>query len=534
MKSNIIKYIFIIVVIGLFIYACYLLYGKKEENISTIQDTEKPVQEEVQKITNLRIPIVNFDTINPILSKNQDVQDIARLIYEPLLNVSTGNKIELCLAKEWTKLNESTYVIKLKEGIKWQNGDSLTAKDVKFTVDILKDININSIYSYQVQDIVNLEIIDDNTIKIELSKEIPFFEYNLTFPILSYKYYENENFIDTTKNSAPVGTGRFQVRNENGKISLEKNPNWWNIKNEPTQITEIQINSYENMGEVYNAFKIGNIDILNTNTLNLEDYIGTIGYNKKEFHGRNLDYIAMNCESKIFSYSEVRKAISYLIPKENIISEVFKDKYYISNFPLDIGNYLYENGQVLYERNSEKAIEILEQSGWQYNKNTWKKTENYRTIKLQFDLIVNIENAQRISVAEIIKRELESFGIQVNIKKATNTQYQKYLENKNYDMLLTGIYTGYSPDLSTYFGENNLANYKNEEVTKLLKECNQINDEKQLKDRYKKIIEIYETDMPYIFLYYNRKTLVYSPKLMGEINPDSYNIYKGINTWYRQ
>ena len=531
MKSNFSKYIFVIIVIGLVVYSAYIIYGQKEE----IQKEETIVNniEENPIIDNIRVPIVNFDTINPIISNNQNVQDIARLIYEPLLDIDENYKIKLCLAKECSKVNQTSYVIKLKENIKWNDGNPLTAKDVQFTIDRLKDVNAKSIYAYNVQAVISVEVIDDNTVRINLDKEVPFFEYNLTFPIMSYKYFENENFITTSKNDNPVGTGRFKVINENGNIFLRKNQNWWNDEEE-TKLEQIQIIKYANMGEVYKAFKIGNIDLISTDSLDIENYIGTIGYNTKEYKGRELDFLAFNCNNQELSNVEVRQAISYAIDKQNITSAIYKGKYYVSNFPLDFGSYAYDKVKVEYEYNIDKAKAILQDNGWTYSKKTWQKVVNYKTMRLRFNLVVNSNNESRVQVAENIKTSLENLGIKIDIIKANDATYRKYLENKNYDMILTGKYIPLSPDVSSYFREGNLANYKNENINQIISEINNINDENLLKEKTNELIEIYKKDMPYVYLYYNRRTLIYSTKLMGDIKPNNYNIYYNIGSWYRQ
>ena len=150
------------------------------------------------------------------------------------------------------------------------------------------------------------------------------------------------------------------------------------------------------------------------------------------------------------------------------------------------------------------AKNIFLNNGWAYKSKTWQKlNENYKTMKLKFDLVVNSSNSKRVEVAENIKNNLESAGIKINVIKASDATYKKYLENKNYDMIITGTYIPYSPDLSTYFGENNLANYENEQVNNIMKELNNITDEKTLKEKYNELIKIYKEEMPYIYLYYN-------------------------------
>ena len=62
-----------------------------------------------------------------------------------------------------------------------------------------------------------------------MDSEVPFFEYNLTFPILSKDYYDNEDFVTSSKNKNPVGTGKFKISEaESSYLILEKNSSWWN------------------------------------------------------------------------------------------------------------------------------------------------------------------------------------------------------------------------------------------------------------------------------------------------------------------
>ena len=90
-----------------------------------------------------------------------------------------------------------------------------------------------------------------------------------------------------------------------------------------------------------------------------------------------------------------------------------------------------------------------------------------------------------------------------------------------------------SPNLDTYFGENNLANYVSEELANIRNEINNTNDENIIKERYKRIIEIYKTEIPYISLYFNKYTIAYNSALGGEITPNWFNQFYNIETWYK-
>ena len=337
MKRNGIKYIIFIVIIGFIFGMAFLFYtnsSKKHEN--TIAETEK--KEEITMLKDMRLGIAEYDTMNPIISKNKNIQSIAKLIFEPLLTLTEDYKIENCLAKEWSKTGDNTYVLKLQEGIVWQDGTEFTASDVKFTIEQIQQVD--SIYTPQVADITSVEVVDVMTIKLTLSKEIPFFEYQLTFPILSQKNWEGEDFMTSTK--IPMGTGMYKIADITaGNIYLEKNQNYWQKEEKNSKIESIAIHRYEKVGELYNDFKLGNIDFIHTDSDILEDYIGTLGYHKKEYKGRALDFLAINCQNQALSQKEVRQAIQYGIDKTGIINTIFQNKYESSNFPLDFGQYLY-------------------------------------------------------------------------------------------------------------------------------------------------------------------------------------------------
>lgn len=402
------KTIFILFVIGLIGFSAYMIYNN-QKNV-TIDETEKAGEIKPEIINELRLGIAEFDTINPILSKNKNVQDIAKIIYEPLVTLSVDYKAEPCLATEWSKIENNGYIIKLQEGVKWHDGTEFTARDVKFTIDQLKSNAISSIYQSNVRNIVKLDIVDSHTIKLTLDSDVPFFEYYLTFPILCENYYTGQDFVTTDKNKNPVGTGKYKVYAQaDGTLTLNENKEYWNRQetNEEYGIKTIHVYLYASMGEVYNSFKIGNIDLITTSNLYVENYIGTIGYNRKEYRGREYDFLSFNTENRALSHAEVRKAVSYAIDKSSIIANVYNNKYYTADFPLDYNNWLYESSSTSSGYNPSQVETILIENGWELRNGIWQKKENYTTLRTKFTLVVNEANTERVQVAENMKEQLE-------------------------------------------------------------------------------------------------------------------------------
>lgn len=524
MKSNYFKYIFIIFAIVIMIFAIVKIKSEDQKKESQIYETKKETEEEVKEI---KLGIASFDSINPILSKNKNVQDISKLIFEPLMTLTSDYKLETCLAKEWAKQNETTYIIKLRDDRKWSDGNKFTAEDVRYTIDRLKDSD--TIYASNVKDVTTVEVVDDTTIRIILSQEVPFFEYNLTFPILSSKYYSDKEF---NADIVPIGTGMYKVSEvQDTALILSKNEYYPESNN--LKLDKITVTTYSSVGELYNSFKTGSIDLISTQNSNLKEYIGTIGYLSKEMKGREHDFIAFNTQSQILSQVNVRKAICYSIDKNNIVSSVFGDNYYTSSFPLDYGTWIYNEQEASSGYNLEQAKQILTDNGWTYKYKNWQKTENYKTQRISLNFVVKASDENRVKVADNIKQQLENQGFRINLIKANDAQYQSYLTNKNYDMILCSINLSVSPDLSTFFGSNNLANYSNEEVTSIMNEVKNSNDEEKLKQNYKRLGEIYKTEMPYLSLYNNKYIVAYSQTLAGTLEPNWFYQFYNIKDWHK-
>ena len=528
MKSNWIKYIFVIFIIIILVIAVYKI--RQDEEIKK-QEEEYTASNQDERVKELKLGIASFDTINPVLSKNKNVQNITKLIYEPLVNLTSDYKAEACLASEWAKESGNSYLIKLRENVRWSNGQAFTSQDVKFTIDRLKDTD--TIYSANVQNVVGVDIVDDYTIRINLDSDIPFFEYNLTFPILSSSYYLGEDFTTSSKNTSPVGTGMFKITDvQSSYITLSKNTSYWN-KEKNSVIETITVNLYSSIGELYNSFKVGSIDLISTDNENIQEYIGTIGYTPREIKGREHTFLALNISNNYLSRPEVRKAIAYSIDKENINSNVLGNKCFVSSFPLDYGNWLYQDQDTSSGYNTEQAKKELTDAGWVLRSGSWQKTENRRTIRIELNILVRASDTRKVAVAQNIEGQLEAQGFIINIVQASDEQYNNLINTRGFDIALCSMTLSPSPNLDTFFGNNNIVNYSNEEVNNLLNETKNTTDENILKEDYKRLAEIYKTDMPYISLYNNKYIIAYNSGLVGDITPTWFYQFYGIEGWYK-
>lgn len=531
-KSSIFKYIFIIFIIILAIVT-FSIY-KKDKNSPEKKSVVQEDEDNANVVRELRLAISQLDTINPIISRNKHVQEVSKIIFDSLINLKEDFSKEYSLATEISRIDDVTYIVKLREGVKWSDGTDFKAEDVRYTIELLK--NINSVYSSNVQNIIAADALDDNTIRFTLNATVPFFEYNLTFPIMSSEYYKDYDFVNSGRTNMPIGTGMFKIVSYDEKvIGLEKNEEYWNT-DKNSVLEKININIYGTMGEVYNDFKNGNIDTINTSQNSVNQYIGTIGFASLEFDGRDYDYVVFNQTNTYLASSNVRKALSYYIDKNNTIASSYGNGYRVANFPLDYGSFLYANDVIDNGYNSEAASNLLAADGWIFRNNSWQKLIGGKYVRLAFNLTVNSDNDLSVQVAENLRAQWANAGISVTIRKVSKDNYYNMINARSgYDAILMNMSTSFSPNLNSYIGPGNISNYTNDEINQLLADSNNLGDDlQQMKEKYKRILEIYNDQKPFMSIARKKNLLVYNTNLTGNLRPTAYSIYNHIDKWYRK
>ena len=114
MKNNIFGYLFVVFIIAMMGFAIYRVKIQNGDKNAEAGSSGTAGSQEVQKGTEMTLAISEFDSINPIITSNKKVQDIDRLIYEPLVNITEDYNIEYTLAQECAKNSNNIYIIKLR------------------------------------------------------------------------------------------------------------------------------------------------------------------------------------------------------------------------------------------------------------------------------------------------------------------------------------------------------------------------------------------------------------------------------------
>ncbi len=513
----------------------------------------------------LVVPITYINTLNPLLNGDKSLFYFNKLIYEGLFEFNKNHEIVNKLAESY-KISEDgrSIDIKLKDNVYWHDGERFTAEDIEFTINVLKygarelayTELLTNVYKpakpTDLEHILNIKIIDDFNLEIQYDRTYSNALESLIFPVIPMHQFKNQNktlkqmyedVLVTNDSFEPIGTGpyKFMKYNKLKSVELEANNNWWNgrpyIKNITGKILEdsdLSLTSYES-GETDLAIVLG---------VDWEKYRESGNTNIFEFTTQNYEFIGFNFENELFAGEEgkaIRKAVSYAIDIESIIEKVYLKHAMQTYLPISPNSWLVQIDEAnKYYYSPEKATDILNEAGWN-DKDEDGVLENGNGEELRFTLLTNSNNDARKKTANIIIQNLNEIGIKVNFHDDIDKEWddiKNIIYERNFDMALLGWELSYIPDLAFAFHSNEIDNgtnfiaYRNDKMDELIVEAFRANNRQQKKEVYNELNKLIIDELPYISLYMKNSACLIDKKVMGDIEPLSFDIYNNIHKWY--
>jgi len=532
-------------------------------NDQNIDNTNKEVKP--QEGGQLRIPVQGLESWNPLIAKTTDSVNFLSLIYEGLVGYDSDLKKIPKLASDWQVSEDGRlWTFNIRKDAKWHDGTSITAEDVIFTYNILKEGVLNSVYQYNIFDNDNiLEIGLKNNNKYSLfvrlaepsSKLLDIF----TFPVISKDYYESvENIIKIQKDltKAPLGTGPYKVAEEyfsedQESIILVRNEDWWGRR---PYIDKIIGKIYTNKEEARKAFIQGELDLVDTMIVYVNNKSVEEDTKLYRFMTNYYEFLGLNSESELIKDPKIRKALAYAIDRREIISKVYLNNAQTVDVPIPSNHWLYDNAYRLYDYDIDRAKRLLKEAGWQDldGDGILDKTVDNQKIELKIKLVSNSGNDLRRDVLSLIKSHLELVGFKVETQIADmETIAKDLLATNQFDALLTGYYLDNALDLSFAFHSreiveiddiedldeidsipNNFIKYRNSELDSLLDLASHSYDLNELSAVYQNIQDHMTRELPIISLYFRTGSLLVNPKLYGIDKPSQLSLYRNIEEWF--
>ncbi|HXH81348.1 MAG TPA: ABC transporter substrate-binding protein [Candidatus Tectomicrobia bacterium] len=251
-------------------------------------------------------------------------------------NVTPGTfPLEGDLAESWTQPNDTTYVFKLRRGVRWQNrppvnGRELVADDVVYTVNRFLTTKGNA-NAFMLKAVDKVEALDKYTVRFTLKEPFAWFLDTLANPMAVAIVAKEcvEKFGDLKKPEAVVGTGPWMLESykPNQGLVWVRNPSYF-VPGLP-YIDRIEATVDEDNASRISSFLAGKYDLgwENPGTINRTDWVQIKDKVKRpvrtaEFPSNVMSHISMRTDQKPFSDVRVRRAISLAIDRQGLIDAV--------------------------------------------------------------------------------------------------------------------------------------------------------------------------------------------------------------------
>lgn len=337
--------------------------------------------------------------------------------FDPLYIITAdGTRWYLADSMEPTSDDGMHYEMKLKDGLKWHDGEPITADDVVFTVDMFKDTSNTGATSESVtynNKTLSAEKVDDLTVAITLQEPFSAFEteFGRIQIIPKHIFDGNTNVADNKKALKKcIGSGPFKLKEykEGDSIVYERNDDYYRGKPSLVQVV-IKMMPDESAQEA--ALQSGEISMMRvTNQTKLDKYKKDSDYKVYTLPEGRLNYLAFNYQSPIMQDIDARKAICLALNDDDII----KGAYGSEELALPAKNFcapqnLYYNDEMTgYQQNIEEAKKLAEKSG------LTKTTLHY----MYFTARPNMKET-----AQIVQEQLKKIGVKMEIEGVDSGEF---------------------------------------------------------------------------------------------------------------
>ena len=303
--------------------------------------------------------------LDPHMSTSSNDIRISFNIFDNLTSRRPDGKLNPALATEWKLQGQQAWVFKLRQGVKWHNGDPFTSADVKFSLERTYDPAAKTRVNTVLTTIERIEAPDPTTVVVHTKKPDPLLPARLGFyagQIVPKKYLESVG--PETFNQKPVGTGpvRFVSWTKDDRVVLDANADYWGGK---PDFDRLVVRALPEMAPRVAALLKGEVDI--ATQLPPDQGERVKGNASTVVAGAlygGLYVLAVNSKVKPLDNPLVKQALSLAIDRETIIKELWRGRGVVPSGPIAKGDNHFDPKLPPLAYNPKEARDRLKKAGY--------------------------------------------------------------------------------------------------------------------------------------------------------------------------
>lgn len=451
-------------------------------------------------------------SLDPQAIVNMRSFDVYANMFDGLVALDENNKVIPALAESWEKIDDKSMRFKLRQGVKFHDGSTMTAEDVKFSFERMINSKIVSTY---VSFLESVEIEDENTVVLKCSEPYAQMLITLTIPCCAIVPKAVVEADETGFAQKPVGTGpyKFVEWKESESITMEAFDGYWG---QPAKTKNLVMKVIPEGAQRTIMLETGEIDVaydvLANDAARIEEN-GDLTLLHQVGQKFGVVYFKANSKGPVGD-PRVRQAIEYAVNKEELMQAILAGYGQVGKLyatPMTAGYDAAGDGS---EYSVDKAKALMTEAGYPDG----------------FDLAIYTTEAQTyVEIAQILQSQLQEVGINATITTLEqNTLNQKVYDGEEIEMRIN-FYNSLTGDMdfvmsklvTTAYGQT----YFNEKVDEIQKRAKAEFDDAKRNEIYGEFLDLMAKDMPWMTLYYE-ENLVGINKKVQDFSMSSISAYK--------
>ncbi|MDC3401983.1 extracellular solute-binding protein [Alphaproteobacteria bacterium] len=467
--------------------------------ISMIGDLQHPPNFEKYSYTENRVQrdgelteakVGSFDNINPFTIRGAVAHNIRENIFESLMSRNMNAPFSLygLLAEKLSVNSERSRIsFRLNEQAKFSDGKAVRVEDVIYSWKVLGEQGRPN-HRYYYQQVLSAEKTGPRDITFTFKG--PPFDRELPLiiglmPILPEHIYKDRDLQESSFDT-PIGSGPYQIASvtPGRQVIFERNPDYWgkdlNVNRGRYNFMTITHDYYRDETSAFEAFKTGAVDIwFETDPLRWKTGFefpaardGRVIVEELETGTPSgLQAFVLNSRRPHFADADFRQALDYLFDFEWANKTLYAGGYertvsYFGNTALSAHNVAANAREMKLvkktglpdealnagyqpptsdgsgrDRNSKRAaLKLIKKAGYSLDKNVLVDNKG---VPIKMEILVQRKDHERLALA--YKRMLGQLGIEVNIRLVDASQYQRRLQNFDFDIIIYDYYASLSP-----------------------------------------------------------------------------------------
>jgi peptide/nickel transport system substrate-binding protein len=482
----------------------------------------------------------------PNITSDSASHEIGGLLYSNLIRTDKELRPEGELAERWAvSEDEMTLTFSMRRGVKWHDGEDVTAEDVDFTFRYMIDPKTPTAYGEPFRQVRRAEVVDPYTYRVTYAKPyapalLSWGLWILPRHILEPAWKAGVDLRTTRQNRSPVGSGpyRFGEWKTGEKIVVEANPDYFEGR---PYLRRVVYRVIPDQSTIFLELKARNIDLATLTPIQYRRQTEFPAF-LKAFHryrylSNSYAYLGFNLLDPRFQDRRVRQAIAHAINKQEIIEGVLLGLGRPAVGPYKPGTWWYKADVKTFPFDPARAQALLAEAGWRRGTADGVLEKDGKPFR--FTIRTNQGNAVRQQTAEIIQRRLRAVGIDAKIHIVEWAAFiNTFIRKKDFEAIILGWGLGLDPDQyeiwhSSQTGpeELNHISYRNPRVDELLEAGRRTFSQEKRKAIYGELQEVLAEDQPVVFLYVPDALPVVSARVHG-IEPAPAGITYNFIKWY--